>query len=549
MSTPSLFRLPAAAGTVLALLTLLPDSPSQSPFPSDADWSPRLVLHILDDATGDPTAARFTVAVDGVPHEPRWIGPHGVRFASVHVSKRQSRIVTYSRGTGPVWVPLASEATSVRVHAAKGLDYFPVSAEADVEGDSAEVTLRMRRWNDLHAEGWRAADAHLHYDRVDPGGDRDWFAMMAGDNLHHAQFMVLKGGMVPGVWASQFAYGAGGEASAGGRTIVAGEEYRDRLQGHLLLFGLREVIQPIMTGVPGRPENYPLFPDVLDQARRLGALTGAAHGGTLGDRPTVFLDAILGRLDFIEIANWVTGFWPLDNWYRLLSSGYALPPTAGSDLPNNPHRETWQPFLGGMRMYAKTGAPEGSKAWNEAVKRGATFVTSGPSIELDAGGLGPGDTLCLPQDGGEVRIRIALRSPRPLSRAELIHDGEVVAASSRATLGRGIHAIGLETSLHVEGSGWLAARGTGSRVPGGAEVAHTAAVRVIVGGKPIRSAGAVDALAEELEAQRAYYGRNGRYAAPQHRRRMADLFVRAAEALRNPAADSDRSATAACQGA
>ncbi len=549
MSMQSWFRLSAAAGAALALLSLLPDSPSQTPFPSDADWSPRLVLHIVDDATGNPTAARFTVTVDGIPHEPRWIGPHGVRFASVHVSKRQSQIVTYSRGTGPVWIPLASQATSVQVHAAKGLDYLPVSAEAQIEGDSAMITLRMRRWNDLYDNGWRAADAHLHYDRVDPGGDRDWFAMMAGDNLHHAQFMVLKGGMVPGVWASQFAYGPGGEASAGGRTIVAGEEYRDRLQGHVLLFGLREVIQPIMTGVPGQPDNYPLFPDVLDQARRLGALTGAAHGGTLGGRPTVFLDAILGKLDFIEIANWVTGFWPLDNWYRLLSGGYVLPPTAGSDLPNNPHRETWQPFLGGMRMYAKTGSAEGSKAWNEAVKRGATFVTSGPSIELDAGGMGPGDTLCLPDDRGEVRIRVALRSPRPLTKAELIHNGEVVAASSRGTREDGVHAIGLETALRFEGSGWLAARGTGSRVPGGAEVAHTAAVRVILGGKPIRFKGAVNALAEEIEAQKAYYGRNGRYASQQHRRRLSDLFVSAAEALQSGAADSDPSASAACQGA
>lgn len=540
------FRL-AGAGA-LALLALQVESPSQSPFPRDSEWAPRLVLRIVDDATGEPAPARFTVTVDGARHEPRWVGPHGVRFASVHVSKRQSRIVTYSRGTGPVWVPLARGARQVRVDAARGLDYLPVSAEAAVEGESVQVTLRLRRWNALREQGWRAADAHLHYDRIDPGGDRDWLAMMAGDDIDLAQFMVLKGGMVPGVWARQFAYGKAGETSGNGRTIVPGEEYRDRLQGHLLLFGLRQVIEPIMSGVPGWPDNDPLFPDVLDRARGLGALTGAAHGGTLGARPTVLLDAILDKLDFIEIANWVTGFWPLDNWYRLLNCGYALPPTAGSDLPNNPQREPWEPFLGGMRMYARTGGASGSDTWNEAVKRGETFVTNGPSIEIDANGAGPGAAVCLPEGGGNVRIRIRMRAVHEPRGAELVRDGQVVATSAVVRRVGDVHAIDLETNLRFERSAWLAARGVGNAetIPGGAEVAHTAAVRVIVGGEPIWSARAADSLLAEIESQREYYAENGRYASASRRQRMTQMFERAsASLLEGPKAS--HSGLAACE--
>ena len=315
------FRLWTGLAAASALLLLLPVSPVRSQFQRDASWSPRLILRIVDESTGEPLAARFSVTVDGAPHEPRWLGPHGLRFASIHVSKRQSEIVTYARGTGPLWVPLKPGAKIVRAVAAKGLDYLPAVAEASVESESVEVTLRLRRWNRLRERGWHAADAHLHYDRVDPGGDRDWFAMMAADDISHSQFLVLKGGMVPGIWARQFAYGSGGTAQDRGRTIVPGEEYRDRLQGHLLLFGLREVIPPIMTGVRDSPHNFPAFPDVLDRARALGAVTGAAHGGTLGSSPTVSLDAILGNLDFMEIANWVTGLWPLENWYRLMNCG------------------------------------------------------------------------------------------------------------------------------------------------------------------------------------------------------------------------------------
>ena len=548
MGTVSAVRFRLCVLGAFALLLLQTHSPSQSSFPRDDEWSPRLVLSTLDTATGKPIAARFSVVVDGAPHEPRWVGPHGIRFPTVHVSKRQSQIVTYSRGTGPVWVPLPPGARRVRVEAAKGLDYLPAAAEAAVEDEKVEVVLRLERWNRLREDGWHAADAHLHYDRIDPGGDRDWLAMMAGDDIDHTQFMVLKGGMVPGIWASQFAYGKAGETIAGGRTIVPGEEFRDRLQGHLLLFGLSEVIQPIMTGVPGSPDNFPLFPDVLDRARALGALNGAAHGGTLGVRPTVFLDAILGKLDFIEIANWVTGFWPLDNWYRLLNCGYALPPTAGTDLPNNPRREPWQPFLGGMRMYARTNGATGSDAWNEAVKRGETFVTNGPSIEIDANGAGPGGTVCLPEGGGPVRIRIRLRAPRELRRVELVVNGKVAAASSATRLEDGVHSIGLETTLHLEQSVWLAARGEGSAdtIPGGTEVAHTAAIQVIVGGQPIRSVEAAGAVLAQIEAQRSYYQENGRYASVEHRQRMTNLFAQASAELRSRTENPSHYELAAC---
>ena len=537
------------AASAIALLALTTTTRSQSDLNGETEWGPHALLSVLDADSGERVAARFSVTVDGDTHEPRWVGPHGIRFPSVHLSKRQVRIVTYARGTGPVRISLPPGARQVRVDAAKGLDYLPASARGVVAGARLDLTLRLRRWNHLRSEGWHPADAHLHYDRIDPGGDRDWLAMMAGDDIDHAQFMVLKGGMVPGVWAEQFAYGNAGETRAGPRTIVAGEEYRDRLQGHLLLFGVREILEPIMTGVSGSPHNYPLFPDVLDRASELGALTGAAHGGTLGSRPTVLLDAILGKLDFMEIANWVTGFWPLDNWYRLLNSGFVLPATAGSDLPNNPQREPWQPFLGGMRMYARTHGATGSEAWNEALSRGETFVTNGPSIEIDADGAGPGGTVCLPDSGGDVRIRIRLRAPRELTRAELVADGRVVAMADQVRVEGGVHEINLETTRDFARSGWLAARGTGSNnsIPGGTEVAHTSAIRVIVGSQPIWSADAAEDLLAPLASQRSYYLENGRYASAEHRRQMARLFDRAIGDLKSRAASFADIAVDACE--
>ncbi|MYG03779.1 MAG: hypothetical protein F4173_16325 [Acidobacteriia bacterium] len=501
---------------------------------SDRAWSPILVLNVVEESTGEWSAARFSISVDGKPHEPRWIGPHGLRFVSVHVSKRQTKVVTYARGTGPVWVPLAPGAKRVKVDVVKGLDYLTVSLDADGSEDPVEVSARLRRWNRLREEGWRAADAHLHYDRIGPDGDRDWFAMMAGDDIAHSQFMTLRGGMVPGTWARQFAFGEEGEAADGTRTIVAGEEYRDRMQGHILLFGLGDLIAPIMAGVPEAPYNFPTLANVMRRARATGALAGIAHGGTFGTSSTALADTVGGAADFLEIANWSWELWPLDNWYRLLNCGYPLPATAGTDLPNNPRREPWQPFLGGMRMYAKTGDSTGSPAWNEAVRRGETFVSSGPVLEFDANGVGPGGTLCLPAEGGSVRVSAVLRSPRDLQRLELVRNGTVVATASDQAREGEVRSLRLETEAQFDRSGWIAVRGEGapSLLPGGNEVAHTSAVRVLVDGEPIWSAEDGEALVSTLQQQRNHYERSGRYATARDRGEALAVFDQALDGLR-----------------
>ena len=255
---PSVWLRPlAVAATCAALWLALDTTPAQ--IRKDSTWSPRLLLSIIDAESGEPTAARVSLEVDGWSHDPGWLGSHGLRFVSVHISKRQSQVVVYARGSGPLEIPLTPDAKSARIHVVKGFDYVPVSVDVDVEGDRTPIEVRLQRWNRFHERGWRAADAHLHYDRNEPTADRDWFDMLDADGLSHAQFMVLKGGMVPGIWARQFAYGNAGVGTDGVRTIIPGEEYRDGLQGHTLLFGLNEIIQPIMAGRPDAPYTSPRF--------------------------------------------------------------------------------------------------------------------------------------------------------------------------------------------------------------------------------------------------------------------------------------------------
>jgi hypothetical protein len=493
----------------------------------------RLLLNILDDETGKPAAARFSLTADGREYVPEDLGRHGLRFVSIHQGKKQQMVACYSRGTGTVEVPLPPDVQSGQVTAVKGLEHLPIEQKFTVHDGTATVTLRLQRWSDLRDRGWLPAEEHLHYDRLDAAHDADWLTLLAGDDLVHAHFLVLKGGNLPGIWARQFAYGAAGEATDGRRLIRPGEELRDSIQGHVNLLGVNEVIAPISTGGIGEPKvvyHYPAFYDVLQRARSLNGIVGPAHGTALGRSPTGIVDAVLGAVDFFEIAN--THLYKIDVWYQLMNCGYIVPPAAGTDLPNFPFREAWQPLLGETRMYVRVGDDLKFESWKRAVCRGEVFVTSGPLIRLQVNSEGPGSTVNLPVGGSDVHITVELASARPLNALELIKNGNVVKASISKQFDGRIHRWRIDQDLRIDGSCWLAARGVGApklaleKHTGIVQnaTAHTSAIRVLVGDQPIASPNDVENLRETLTQQRAFYQAGGRYELPQHRQRAFELF-------------------------
>lgn len=496
-----------------------------------------LSLDVVDAASGKSMAARFGLLVDGVPHYPEEISANGLRFVSIHEAKRQVLTVTYTRGKGAVEVALPESARQVEIHAARGFEFRPASITREVAGSKLEVRLPLERWSNLAADGWAAADAHVHFDRLNRKEDRDWFAMMDADDLAHLHFMMLKGGKVPGEWARQYAYGRDGDATDGARLLTAGEEYRDSFQGHINLLGLGEIIQPIMAGTGGGP-NYPPLHAVLLRARELDGMPGVAHGGSLGRETTAALDTVLGAVDFMEIGN--SHLYSLDLWYRLMSCGFHLPPAAGTDLPNYPARDAWQPFLGGMRMYAQTGERRDFESWKSAVKSGRVFVTSGPLLTLKINGKSPGETIALPAGGGEIEITAEAATPVGLSKLELVHQGRILPLVPEQSVARGIHRWSLRHRMQVSESAWFALRCEGVPIQAlrtaGLEplpyhrreaVAHTAAMRVLVGDQPIRAAADMAWLIKHLEEQRAFYHTNARYTDEAHRGEMMALFDRA----------------------
>ena len=248
-----------------------------APAEEDLDH-PHMLLTVLDDESGEPTAARFTLLTDGNDFVPDQIGPGGIRLLSIHTRKRQYSPVTYARGTGPVCIPLPEDAARVTVQVAKGFEYVPARKSARLKKGRAEVTVRLKRWINLEKEGWQATDEHVHFDRLDATRDQDWLTMMEGDGLGALHVMTLEGANLPDVWARQFAYGRDGEAFDGVRFIRPGEQFRNADQGRYNLLGISRLIEPISTGrlLGGEDLHWPASSVVLEKARGLGGIGGVS---------------------------------------------------------------------------------------------------------------------------------------------------------------------------------------------------------------------------------------------------------------------------------
>lgn len=499
--------------------------------PWQAPDGARLLRLRISDEVGQPIEARFSMMIDGQRYVPSELGRNGLRFVSIHKGRGQSFVATYSRGSGEVIIPLP-EGTAAAVTATRGFEYRTATKSFELESQSTTCSIRLQRWIDLAAEGWQAADEHVHYERTDPNYDDDWLTMLDADGLAAAHFLVLKGGNVPEVWAQQYGYGATAEARRDHRFIRSGEEYRDTAQGHINLLGISEVIEPISTGgIGGTPRyNFPPLFDIFREVHRRGGIGGPAHGGALAKSSTALLDTVLGQVDFFEIAN--SHLYKTDVWYLLMNSGFIVPPVAGTDLPNFGFRDDWQPLLGEVRTYVRLGNQRGFDAWVAALKRGEVFATSGPLIRFTVNGKPIGSQIRLPAGGGQVEVLAELSSPRQLNSLEVVKMGAPILDQPTRSKQRGITTLSIRQRIPITESCWIAARGIGGpkqAIEAGlgieqSEFAHTGAIRVLVGDEPIRSQPDVNTLRTRLIEQQEFYRSQGRYEQAEHRMRFIQLF-------------------------
>jgi hypothetical protein len=425
-----------------------------------------LQLTVLDGVGGEPTPARVeisnaegesVVAPDALPifEDCGSMPVHNWlpwTASAQHLRGRHGEISNPYTGTTQFYSP---GVTNVELRpgryaltATKGIEYRVAATEFVIEPErTAEIELELDRWIDLPANGWYGADDHLHIPRPHPRFDSAIAVWMQAEDIHVANLLQM--GLARDVHITpQHSFGQEAVYREGNTLLASGQENpRTHVLGHSIILGARHWID--------FPSDYVLYDRFWRLAHEQGAINGYAHWGLAGAEEGLAVWGHEGLLDFIEVLN--LGFPFYQRWYEALDLGIRLGPTAGSDypcLPGLPGRE---------RFYTRLEEGLDYRAWLDAVRRGRTFVTNGPVVELEVSGAGIGDEVRLPAPG-RVHVNGRVRFDRErdaVETLELIRAGEVV-QTARSTTGQ--DEIRLESTLEIDRSTWLALRASGRKV-------------------------------------------------------------------------------------
>ncbi len=440
-----------------------------------------LRIKVVDAATKAPVVARVSLREDGG----RFHAPPGSLYRSL-------------RGLGHFYCDRVAEWTlpagTYRLRGYRGPEYRVVSREVTVAaGETREVTVELERWVHLAKVGWWSGELHIHANY----GYGSWFntpatmlRQCAGEDLNVCNFMVANSD-ADVVYDRPFFRGGPDPLSTPETILYWNQEFRSTVWGHMTLVNLRQVVEPVFTGFEGttNPWDWPSNAEVADRAHWQKGVVNYTHvsqGEDWSKTPyaakAIPIDVALGKVDTLDINNSWAGSVPL--WYRLLNCGFRVPAAAGTDVFLN---RIGSNLPGGDRVYVHTDGELDYADWIAGLKAGRSFVTSGPVLAFTAEGKEAGGVLKLGEKP-KVRVKASARSQFPLAKAEVVHNGTVVAT---ATLSDDRLTATIDQDLALDRGGWVAFRASGPGTPDTptpALNAHTNPVYVESGGVGYRSA-------------------------------------------------------------
>ena len=447
---------------------------------------------------GRPTPARvYLDASDG-----RSYSPDGAFHRAMMVTDRH-----YFHTAGEAEIEVPAGRTTIEV--VRGWEFRPKPVTVDVRGGATTaMTVTLERLADLPARGWYSGDTHVHDLHQGFGLSHEaFFLQLAAEDLHVTNALIhMDGTRLMGRWADLT--GSPHPLSTPTHILQYGQEFRGGL-GHIGMIGVREFVLPFVGGQAGTAYAQPaLDHPYLEGARVQGGLAGFMHP-YMGDPRTpavaastlIGVDVALGLGDFYDIgALWSDELASAAFYYRLLNAGFRLPATGGTDNFSDVWRD---PPAGSDRTFARIEGPLSMRSWLEAVRRGRTFVSTGPLLFLDVAGREPGDELATASDAPPtVRVKAEAISIAPMDSLQIVVNGEIartVAARDRAR-------ITFDGEVPIPSGGWIAARviGPHSRYIGDDYAfAHTSPVYVVRGGQRFVNRADAEFLARTVDAIQA----------------------------------------------
>jgi TolB protein len=443
----------------------------------------KIHVKVVDRGTNRTTAARMQyLASDGKFYAPAGSYSRIGGVSGVHAF--------HTTGEFTAEVPPGK----MHLEAIKGFEYEPAEMDVGVEANqTAEVTLHVRRMVNMGSKGWYSGSTHVHMNYAGNLLNSLPNLVMMSEAEDQSMLNELVANKDNRILDWQYFVPGGGEhpVSRGkpGVKVVVGEEYRPPFWGHIFLLGLKDhLISPFTTGYEGTAIEslYPSNTDIFRKAAAQGALTGYVHPFVedadplekdLGEAKGLPMDAALGT---VQCQEWATANHAgLLVWHHLLNNDFPITPTGGEDSISNLHRSK---FVGSSRTYAYTGKTFTVEAWQDALRHGHTYFTTGPVLEFHLNGRIPGDAVRLPAGGGTVELEGSVSSFAPLSKVVIYNNGKIVKELPKNG--------GFKEKIQVSHSGWYALYAEGARdkrLDTHYPQASTNAIRVYVGDEKIHS--------------------------------------------------------------
>ena len=364
-------------------------------------------------------------------------------------------------------------AGAVKVSLRRGLEYLPIERQLILEmGEERSESFLLSRWIDMEGKGWYSGDAHIHM--LDP---KTTLFEMRAEDLRVANVLALDNW--GDITARDYFRGELDPVSDPRHLVYYGEEYRHGRLGHVGFLALKRLVEPISIGRTGLPApgegrvryafhlrkrplpaygthdwpDHPLLLEAMKEVHGQGGLVNWAH---LRKSQWEFpIDIALGQVDTVDLLTDTHLEEALELWYDLLNCGFRLGPTAGTD------RSAPATAVGHQRVYVQVEPPFLYPRWIEGLRKGASFVTNGPMLELQVDRHGPGSELKL-SGARSLRIRASVVSQLPFQRLEVVSNGRILKSVQPEA---DPHRAELEFQTTVEESCWIAARCLGSMHP------------------------------------------------------------------------------------
>jgi hypothetical protein len=456
-------------------------------------------FRILDE-TGAPAPARVSIrGSDGRYYAPDDAMIHADDYYDRALAASEPRYF-HTQGKGFVALPVGAAEITVW----RGLRYAASKVSTEISrGETTLETVALKLLPHAQAfDGWRSGDVHVHMNyggvyRMTP----EKLAKQADAEDLDLVFnlIVNKEQRIPDIdYFTPEPFSPEGSSA----TILHAQEYHTSLWGHMGLLGLKD--HYLLGDYSAYPKTalHSFHPDnstVSDLARAQGALVGYVHPfdppepdptGEGGLSHALPVDAVLGKIDYLEVVAFADPLVTESVWHKLLNTGLRIPAAGGTDAMTN--YSSLRGPLGLNRTLVKAADAESpgeeTTNWLSGLKAGRSIATNGPLVSLTIDGAEPGDELRRPRGVQTLKVKATMTSLTPLDSVDVIVNGEV--RESIAMSGDRMSAA-YEGELSLDESAWITLRAYSKSasplVFDNYPFATTSPIYVTVAGKPVRS--------------------------------------------------------------